>query len=256
MSSPASDRPRAVTFDLGGTLIRATPSVGAIYARVCADHGIDIDPVQCNRAFEVAWGTRTGLPGGRDRFSGSPGGEDGWWRRIVVEVLEACGVQSSRAPEVSFFRRAFAAPSAWQIYDDVPATLRSLRSQGLRLAILSNWDSTMQRLMQNLDLTGHFDVLICSAIEGVEKPERSIFERASAHLGVPPGEILHVGDLVREDYEGARAAGMRALWIDRRREVGADAPAGVEACDLIRSIADVPGRLTLASWPRRAAELG
>jgi putative hydrolase of the HAD superfamily len=255
LSSPASDRPRAVTFDLGGTLIRATPSVGSIYARVCADHGIEIDPAECNRAFEAAWGRRTGLPGGRDRFSGSPGGEDGWWRRIVVEVLEACGVDASRAPEVSFFRTAFAAPSAWRIFEDVPATLRSLRSQGLRLAILSNWDSTMQRLMDSLDLTGHFDVLICSAIEGVEKPERPIFERASARLGIPPEEILHVGDLVREDYEGARTAGMRALWIDRRRDGGVDPPAGVEPGDLIRSIAEVPERLTLATRPRRPVEL-
>ncbi|MCX7591513.1 MAG: HAD hydrolase-like protein, partial [Kiritimatiellae bacterium] len=41
------------------------------------------------------------------------------------------------------------------------------------------------------------------------------FEEAVRRLGLSPDEVLHVGDTLAEDVEGARAAGLRYLWLDR-----------------------------------------
>lgn len=221
----------------------AAPSVGTIYASVCRDHGLEVEAEACDRSFEAAWARRSAsAPAGRDRFSSSPGGEDGWWRGVILEVLADCGVRSERAPAVEAFRRAFASPAAWKVFDDVPATLELLRAAGHRLAILSNWDSRMPALLAHLGLSRHFDAVLCSAIEGVEKPHPEFFLKASAVLGVPPQRTLHVGDLVREDYQGARGAGMRALWLDRRG-AAAGLNGEVDPDHVVTSIAEVARRL-------------
>jgi len=242
-SSPNTESIRAVSFDLGGTLIAAAPSVGAIYADVCRAHGVEVPSDRCDHSFETAWARRSSTaPPGVDSFSHSPGGEDGWWSGVVLEVLEACGVPPEKAPPVDAFRAAFASPPAWRVYDDVPRTLESLRARGYRLAILSNWDSRMPRLLQALDLARFFDVRLCSALAGMEKPHPTFFRMAAEGMGVPTSRTLHVGDLVREDYQGALAAGMSALWLDRRGN-GPEPPDGVPSEHVVTSIADVARRL-------------
>lgn len=241
MSFPASDSIRGVSFDLGGTLIRAHPSVGSVYASVCADHGIVLDPAACDRAFEEAWARISARSDPeRERFASADGGEEGWWRRVVHEVLEACGV-SGEAPPVDTFREAFASPRAWAVFDDVRGTLQALRSEGYRLAILSNWDSRLPRLLETLELSPFFDAVLGSALAGMEKPNRKFFALAASAVDLPPSSILHVGDLVREDYLGARNAGFKALLIDRLE--GSSPDPAVDEAHIVRSIAEVRARV-------------
>jgi len=61
-----------------------------------------------------------------------------------------------------------------------------------------------------------FDAVLVSDAFGLRKPRREIFEAVLEQLGVPPGETLHVGDSLRADVGGARAAGLRTAWITRR----------------------------------------
>ena len=255
-STSRTDPIRAVTFDVGGTLIEATPSVGSIYASVCRAHGVEVRAEACDRLFETAWyGRGAALPPGCDRFSSTPGGEDGWWRSVVLEVLEGCGVPRPLAPPIEAFRSAFASPSAWRVFDDVPSTMEVLRRRGCRLGVVSNWDSRLPGLLDRLGLAVHFDSVVCSAIERVEKPHPRIFERVVEELGVPAAEILHVGDDIRADYQGATAAGMSALWIDRGGGVPSGVPA-VHADRIVTSIAQVVGRLNGAGGPPDRARKG
>jgi putative hydrolase of the HAD superfamily len=155
--------------------------------------------------------------------------------------MRACGVHRE-PPPVEAFREAFASPRAWTVFDDVRETLGALNADGYRLAILSNWDSRLPRLLDRLELTPFFDVILGSALSGMEKPNRRFYELEAAELALPPSSIVHVGDLVREDYLGARNAGFHALWIDRRPE-GSPGETAVEAAHVIRSIAEVRAKL-------------
>jgi putative hydrolase of the HAD superfamily len=110
---------------------------------------------------------------------------------------------------------AFADPALWRVYPEVEEVLIELRRRELRLAAVSNWDSRLPGLLEGLGLARHFDALLVSALEGVEKPSPVIFHRAAAQLGVEPGECMHVGDSPLDDYRGAESAGVRALLIDR-----------------------------------------
>jgi putative hydrolase of the HAD superfamily len=243
LSSLRADGIRAITFDVGDTLIRATPSVGEIYAGICLDHGVDLDPDLCNRTFEATWRRRSvESPPGRDRFTSGERGEDGWWEDLVREVMAECGIPPERVPPIDTFREAFADPGSWKIYDEVPASLEALQESGYELAVLSNWDSRLPALLEKLGLTRYFSRLFVSAVAGVEKPDGRFFDLAARELGMDPDEVLHVGDRIREDYDGALDAGMAALWLDRRGN-GKAAASRVDPRHVITSLAEVAGRI-------------
>jgi putative hydrolase of the HAD superfamily len=93
--------------------------------------------------------------------------------------------------------------------------LAALRALGSPLGIVSNFDSRVLRILEGLDLARWFESVTLSSQVGATKPAGAIFARALAHHGVDAARALHVGDSPAEDYEGARAAGLRAALIDR-----------------------------------------
>ena len=207
---------RAVFFDVGGTLMEVSSSVGEIYASACRRLGASVEGAQVQQAFERAWVTLSAdVPAGRNRYALLPGGEEDWWKRISSLAFDLCAVPADQRPPIAQLRETFAQPAAWRIYPEAVASLEALAAAGLRLGVISNWDSRLPALLARLDLDGHFEAVICSAQVGCEKPDRRIFETALQALGVPASEALHIGDRPEEDYHGARAAGLRALALDR-----------------------------------------
>jgi putative hydrolase of the HAD superfamily len=92
-----------------------------------------------------------------------------------------------------------------------------LRTAGYRLAIISNWQCGLGHFCTELGLSQFLEHVIVSAEVGHEKPSRAIFDEAANRLGVAHSRILHVGDSVVDDWDGARAAGLHALLVDRDR---------------------------------------
>ncbi|HKY31307.1 MAG TPA: HAD-IA family hydrolase [Candidatus Polarisedimenticolia bacterium] len=206
----------AVFFDVGGTLVEVSPSIGHVYAAACAARGAAVEAPALQRAFDAAWVALSAeVPPGRDRYALFDGGERGWWERVCGHAFDACGVPAGRRPPVDELRDAFARPEAWRIYPEVREVLDRLRGLGLRLGVISNWDSRLPALLDVLGLTGWFESLVYSAAAGYEKPHAAIFGAALASLGVDPSRAVHIGDRLEEDYSGARAVGMRAILVDR-----------------------------------------
>ena len=130
----------------------------------------------------------------------------------------------------------YARPAAWRVYPEVPAVLEALRASGLRLAVVSNFDARLEGLLAGLGLSPFLDYVLHSSRAGCAKPDAAIFHAAVAALGVPPGHALHAGDSIVMDVEGARAAGLRAVLVDRaghRPPLPPDVPA-------IRSLDELP----------------
>ena len=100
-------------------------------------------------------------------------------------------------------------------------TLEALRARGLKLGLVSNahfLPSLMLEDFERLGLTRCMDAIVTSSQLGVRKPHPAIFERVLAELGVSPEETLFVGDKVREDVEGPKALGMRAVLTHQFRQ--------------------------------------
>ncbi|MBC8096085.1 MAG: HAD-IA family hydrolase [Akkermansiaceae bacterium] len=210
---------RAVSFDVGGTLIEPWPSVGHVYAEIAAQHGAPgLSPQLLNERFKTAWRsckdfdyTRVG------------------WENLVQQTF--AGLIPSA---VSFFPELyerFTEPEAWQVFDDVRPTLDKLAEEEIRLVVISNWDDRLRPLLKRLKLDQYFESLIVSCEVGFAKPSPIIFEQAASRLGLAPGDILHVGDSAEMDLRGARAAGFQAIQLKRGEEA--------KSPDVITSLAEL-----------------
>ncbi len=201
----------AITFDVTHTLL-SCPTLGQQYATVLARHGVVVAAGDVEAAIPLVWQELAcSASPARDRFLHHPKGARGFWRHFVERTCELVD-----APRPSAFAAAelfdhFAQPEAWEVAPGTRETLVELQRQGLKLAVISNWDQRLPLLLERLELADHFDSFAISAIVGVEKPHPRIFETALAALGVPAEHALHVGDSRRDDLEGALAVGMQAL---------------------------------------------
>jgi HAD superfamily hydrolase (TIGR01509 family) len=100
-------------------------------------------------------------------------------------------------------------------FPDALPGLGVLRARGLRLVCVSNWDCSLERVLERCGLLEHLDGAVSSAQAGARKPDPAIFAPALALAGCRADEAVHVGDSPEEDLAAAEAAGIRALLIDR-----------------------------------------
>lgn len=225
----------AVTFDATGTLFHS-PRLGAIYSQVLGRHGVEVGADEAARRVHTVWrelDCREQMD--RERFGAHPGGARGWWRRFLDRFCEYQGAAPASPFAATELFDRFARAAAWEVYPDVVPALEALAGRGLRLAVVSNWDPRLPRLLEELRLARHFDAVVHSAAVGVEKPHPEIFRRALAALELPAERVLHVGDSRRHDLEGARAVGMRALLLDRDGG-GGDLPSLSELPPRVREV--------------------
>jgi putative hydrolase of the HAD superfamily len=100
-------------------------------------------------------------------------------------------------------------------FPDAAPALRTLRDRGLKLVCVSNWDCSLAEVLAACGLGSALDGVVTSAAAGASKPDPAIFVKALRLAGCEPAEALHVGDTPTEDIDGAHAAGIPALLIDR-----------------------------------------
>ncbi len=98
---------------------------------------------------------------------------------------------------------------------DAVAVLQALRRRGYRLGIITNGDGMQQNLkVDAAGLRPLVDSVLVGGAEGVHKPAAEVFYRAAQRLCVAPENCVYVGDYPPNDVVGAKAAGMRPLYID------------------------------------------
>jgi putative hydrolase of the HAD superfamily len=187
---------RAITFDVGGTLIEPWPSVGHVYAEVAEAHGHPFAPEELNRRFHAAWNAKQNF-----RHSRAD------WAALVQATFGA--VQSDKFFPELYDR--FASAKVWRVFDDVRPTLLRLKAQGVKLGIISNWDERLRPLLDQLELTPFFDAIVISSEVGYCKPAPEIFREALRLLELPAQQVLHVGDSNDEDVQGASRSGLKAV---------------------------------------------
>jgi putative hydrolase of the HAD superfamily len=195
---------KAITFDAAGTLVEPWPSVGTVYARVAEECGIGpVAAAELDRQFARAWKNKQGFD-----YSALA------WRRVVEQTF--AGLAHIKPAFFDHLYDEFAQPRCWRVYEDVGPALERCREKGLKLGVISNWDERLRPLLEQMGLAPYFDTILVSREVGHHKPAREIFERAAGNLQVTAGEIMHVGDSLEEDFQGARQAGFHAVLLDRR----------------------------------------
>jgi putative hydrolase of the HAD superfamily len=122
-----------------------------------------------------------------------------------------------------------------RLYDDALPFLRTLRSRGIKVAIVSNCSEHTRDLLENNGVADLADALVLSFEVGAEKPAAEIFSYALGQLGVTASSALFVDD--QPSYcAGATALGIAAVQIVRG-ELDGKVPA--EGTTVVRSLSDV-----------------
>lgn len=207
---------RFVVFDAVGTLIEPWPSAAEVYCDVAASFGSQLSQDLIER--RLAQELRADAAPDQSSRGTDAGGERQRWLRIVGRVLtDVADVQTTVFPVLWDH---FASPLNWRVYVDVPAGWRELRRAGLKLAIASNFDERLLAVCNGCPPLDEADAIFHSAGLGARKPAPWFFQQIVRQLDVDPAGLTMVGDDWQSDYQGARQAGWRAVWLDRSGRAG------------------------------------
>lgn len=206
---------KAVFFDVGGTLLKVYPSVGEVYARHARSFGFEGAGSDLDRKFKSAWKEMGGLESLGKRSG--PEVERKFWKDLVRKVFDTCGELSDFDSYFDLIYEVFRKKECWKIYEDVieSGLLERLKSRGVKLGVISNWDSRLESILKNMELTPYFDFVLASAVIGSAKPDEKIFREALDRSMVSAEEACHIGDEFQTDYQGATNLGIDAILIDR-----------------------------------------
>ena len=202
----------AVVFDLDGTLFDHPSAARAGLREWVTSLGREWTP-----QLQAAW-----VEAEERNFRAWREGEVGFAeqrRRRLREVLPLLDLPVGDDDELDAqftqgFLRAY--ERAWAGYDDVEDALAAVRAAGLRTAVLTNGPREQQNAkIAAIGLTGRLGPVLTAEELGVAKPRPAAFLAACERLGVPPAAALYVGDEHAVDVLGARAAGLRAVHVDR-----------------------------------------
>ena len=186
---------KGIVFDLFDTLVWINRQQFDVCRREVARYmGVDRE-----RLLEAMERTRTGRLRGE-----SPTVEDNLIRcaNYMGVTVSPADVERATRAEVE------ALSSSVQIYPGVEAMLEKLKVLGVRLALLSNASQKVEKVFGEMPIVKFFNPLIYSYRTGYSKPDPEIFQLVCRRMGIPPGEILYVGDGDFRELDGAGAAGM------------------------------------------------
>jgi putative hydrolase of the HAD superfamily len=202
---------RAIVLDVGGVLL--LPHCAPI-AQAVAPLGISVDPATAQRAHFEGIHALDVL--------GHDASERGVYVEAFARALTPPG--GDQAAVAATLERIWRAPAIDVWRQPVPGSaeaLRELAAAGWKLAIVSNSDGSVERQLhkQRICQVGEglgvpVLAIIDSAVVGVAKPAAAIFRHAIEPLGVAPEQAFYVGDSVRYDVQGARAAGLTPVHFD------------------------------------------
>jgi putative hydrolase of the HAD superfamily len=212
---------KTVFFDAAGTLMRPVRPVGESYALVAGGYGMTVPPTEISARFRTCFGAAPPLAFPASERNGLQGLERAWWKSLVAKVFEPYG-RFPRFDEYftelfSYFARA----DSWRLFPEARETLAALNRGGVKLAVVSNFDSRLIGILDGLGVASEFESILLSSHVGYAKPAPEIFRYALERLQTKPDEALHVGDSVEKDAEGAQSAGIRAVLLDRNAKLKA-----------------------------------
>ena len=213
--------PKVIFFDAVGTLFGVRGSVGDIYSQIASKYGVIVAGSEINRAFGKSFSQASPLAFGELDSVLIPKKEYEWWYRIVKATFQQLNFLDSFTDFELFFQELyvyFSTKKPWYIYHDVIDCLEKYRQKKVELGIISNFDTRIYNVLELLNLKSYFSTVTISSEVGFAKPDAIIFQIALKKHNCQPEQAWHIGDNLREDYQGANAANIKAFLLERDKQ--------------------------------------
>lgn len=218
MSSPA------ICFDATGTLIEVRESVGAVYQRIARTYGVELPAWRLDDAFHrvLRHAPARGLEG--DTLAARRANEIEWWFERIRQTIQATD-STARFDDFRAFAgtlfEAYRAASAWRPRAGVLETLAALEAQNCSMAVVSNFDHRLLDILEGLDLSRFFKVIVIPSECGAAKPQRRLFEIVAETLETPVDRLFYVGDDDPSVLDAITALGLRVFDLRRLSSLAA-----------------------------------
>jgi putative hydrolase of the HAD superfamily len=199
---------KVVGFDLGYTLVYLQREKSYQEALQCFGIGRSVEEVELAQHWADKFFMREfqGVLGKQgDTFYPWYAGIVNYHLGVSVNLFELCKILKDSKDRVR----------EWAVYPWTHGVLEDLKSQGCRLFLLSNWDSTARDVLNRFGLEPFFDEIIVSSEVSCEKPDPRIFELALKQMQAAPSEAIYVGDNYYDDCVGAGKLGISSLLLNR-----------------------------------------
>jgi putative hydrolase of the HAD superfamily len=219
-----------VLFDIGWTLVYPSPRREEAISEVLERLGYQVSPSSL----------REGLVAARafyldQRWKPRPEEDlDAFWLRYYAELLARMEPPIGNPALAETLAKAVEEAIEYHLYPDTLDTLRRLQQRHFVIGAVSNWSPRLPVLCDAWGLSPYFETLVVSDIVGLHKPDPRIFDIALEALGASAVWTVYVGNDHKDDVQGARAAGITPILLDREGQH--DAP----DCVCIHSLEELP----------------
>ena len=214
---------QAILFDIGWTLIYPYPTREEANEKYLQNSGYTFSSEDLEPAHSAAanfYRTYRWLPESMQNNAQ-------FWQEYYTIFTEQLGISKPGLPKafIDYVTKSI----KFYLYPETLPTLRELRKRGFLIGAVSNWSSKLPGILDDLGLVDYFDPLVVSDLIGYHKPQAEIFRYALNSLGVDASEVVHIGDNLEADVEGARQVGIRPIWLDRGSSSGDDYPDRIQS---------------------------
>lgn len=230
-------RIKLLTFDITNTILKVKDSPGNQYAEIAKRFGVNIGASDLDSVYDATWQKqKQELPNyGKDQ--GMTTKE--WWQNFVCKVFLSAGyrgrLSSLNGVSDELWNR-FKEGLEWDVIPHSHESLSALKSAGIKLGVVSNFDERLEKTLSAYKLDQYFDFVVTAVSAGTEKPDPAIFKHALSMSGMSPAVAGHVGDDISHDYYTPKSIGMSAFLFSPEKE---DALGSVDKKDVISDLLDL-----------------
>ncbi|QSB14720.1 HAD family hydrolase [Natronosporangium hydrolyticum] len=229
---------KGLLLDFYGTVVEEDDRVvAAICHDVAASTAVQVTPAQVGTAWWRAFQAAMAASDFRSQ------------REIAVASLaEVAMTLECRGDPAGWCERQFA---YWRRPPMRAGSRAFLEATDLPICIVSNIDrDDLEAALEYHGLA--FTAVVTSDDVRVYKPAPAMFQQALAALGLDGDHVVHVGDSLTADVAGAHAAGLAAIWVNRR---GREAPPWLAARHIVESLTELGPMLSVHGQPRPLPEV-
>lgn len=209
-------RIKAVFFDADDTIFTVNPSVLHYYDSILREHGFSIPATDLGSAIKKHWHLHMPI------YENEPNGyrcsveQDKFiWQQFASGVVEAVTGRPPSHTLTDQIYNAFARGSSRKVYEGFSPTVEKLKKMGIYIGVFTNNDVRIHSVLQELNLTSYFDIVLTAGEVGYKKPAPEAFKALLAHSNTAPDETLFIGDSLKHDYYGAKQLGLHAALFGK-----------------------------------------